>query len=134
MQAKDNKEIIYNFLRLLDQGEFEEAAQVFAEDATFWVTGTLPFSGTLHGRQEILDKNLLPSRDLTVPGTASIEIGTVIAEDDYVAAEWIFRRKTTSGKNYENYFFGLFQIRDGKIQSFREYLDTLYAKELLWSD
>ena len=134
MQAKDNKEIIYNFLRLLDQGEFEEAAQVFAEDATFWVPGTLPFSGTLHGRQEILDKNLLPSRDFTVPGTASIEIGTVIAEDDYVAAEWIFRRKTTSGKNYENYFFGLFQIRDGKIQSFREYLDTLYAKELLWSD
>ena len=134
MQAKDNKEIIYNFLRLLDQGEFEEAAQVFAEDATFWVVGSLPFSGTLHGRQEILHKNLLPSRDFTVPGTASIEIGTVMAEDDYVAAEWIFRRKTTSGRDYENYFFGLFQIRDGKIQLFREYLDTLYAKELLWSD
>ena len=134
MQANDNKDIIFNFLRLLGQGEFEKAAQVFADDATFWVPGSLPFSGTLYGRQEILDKNLLPSRDLTVPGTSSIEIGTVIAEDDYVAAEWIFRRKTTGGKDYENYFFGLFQIRDGKIQSFREYLDTLYAKEMLWND
>ena len=134
MQAKNNKEPVLNFLHLLDKGEFEEAAQVFAEDATFWVTGSLPFSGTLYGRQEILDKNLLPSRDFTVPGTASIEIGTVIAEDDYVAAEWIFRRKTTSGKGYENFFFGLFQVSDGKIQSLREYLDTQYAKEMLWND
>ena len=134
MAAKDNKETVLNFFRLLGQGEFEEAAQIFAEDAIFWVVGSLPFSGTLHGRQEILDKNLLPSRDFTIPGTASVEIGTVVAEDDYVAAEWIFRRKTTSGKDYENYFFGLFQIRDGKIQSLREYLDTQYAKEMLWSD
>ena len=134
MQARKNKETILNFLNLLDQGEFEEAAQIFAEDATFWVPGSLPFSGTLHGRQEILDKNFIPSRHLSVPGTTSLEIGTVLAEGDHVAAEWIFKRKTISGKDYENCFFGLFQMQDGKIQALREYLDTLYAKEVLWSD
>jgi ketosteroid isomerase-like protein len=134
MANSANKDGVLRFLDLLGRGDFEGAAELFAEGATFWVPGSLPFSGTLHGRQEILEKNLLPSRSLTVPGTASLEVGTVVAEGAYVAAEWIFRRKTLDGRDYENTFFGLFQMRNGEIQSLREYLDTQYAKDMLWRD
>jgi ketosteroid isomerase-like protein len=34
-----------------------------------------------------------------------------------------------SGRPYENECIGVFTVRDGKIQSVREYMDTLYAHE-----
>lgn len=130
----ENKAIVIRFLEALTQGDIAKAAEAFAENATFWVPGSLPFSGTLHGRKEIVEKNLLPSIELGIPGTTRVEFGTMVAEGEYVAAEWTFKRKTARGRDYANQFFGLFRIRDGEIQSFREYLDTLYAKEMLWSD
>ena len=34
----------------------------------------------------------------------------------------------------ENGCIGVFTIRDGKIQEVREYMDTLYAREVAFSD
>lgn len=134
MDAQKSKQVVLDFFQSMNEGEFEKSGQFFAEDATMWVVGSMPFSGTMYGRQEILEKNFLPSKEFTVPGSASVELGDVIAEGDKVAAEWIFRRKMTSGKDYENYFFGLFSVKNGKIQTFREYLDTHYAQKMLWGD
>jgi len=134
MDAQKSKQVVLDFFQSMNEGEFEKSGQFFAEDATMWVVGSTPFSGTMYGRQEILEKNFLPSKEFTVPGSASVELGDVIAEGDKVAAEWIFRRKMTSGKDYENYFFGLFSVKNGKIQTFREYLDTHYAQKMLWGD
>src|SRR5271170_5092423 len=130
MDLNQNKRSVMKFFEGINAGDMNAAADAFAEDATFWVPGSLPFSGTLHGRTAILEKNLLPSVKLSVPGTLKVEVRNIIAEGDMVAAEWVTSRKTISGRDYVNYFHGLFQVRDGKIQSLREYLDTLYAKEV----
>jgi ketosteroid isomerase-like protein len=47
--------------------------------------------------------------------------------------EWIARGKSAKGSNYENYYHLMFEVRNGKIQAIREYVDTLYAKEVLFS-
>ena len=39
--------------------------------------------------------------------------------------------ETASGKIYNNLYHFLFEIRDSKIQSVREYLDTMHAQEVL---
>ena len=129
----DSKRAVMKFFDGINAGDMEAAAGAFAEDATFWVPGSFPFSGTLRGRAEILEKNLLPSLKLSVPGTLKVEVTSLIAEGELVAAEWVTRRKTTRGRDYVNHFLGLFQIRNGKIQSLREYLDTQYAKDVLFS-
>lgn len=133
MEQNDHKKVVLEFFQGINQENMEAAADAFAEDATFWVPGSLPFSGTLHGRKAILEKNLIPSAKLSVPGTLKVEVRNIIAEGEYVAVEWITSRKTLNGRDYVNYFHGLFQVRGGKIQSLREYLDTLYAKEVLFS-
>ena len=133
MEQDDHKKVVLRFFQAINQGNMEAAADTFAEDATFWVPGSLPFSGTLRGRKAILEKNLIPSVKLSVPGTLKVEVTNIIAEGEYVAVEWITRRTTVSGRDYLNYFHGLFQVRGGEIRSLREYLDTLYAKEVLFS-
>jgi len=127
-----NRSVVLNMLGAVGRGDFDGAMECFAENATFWVPGNMPFSGTLRGRQEIYDKNFLPSEKLSVPGSVKVEIGRTVSEGSYVAAEWVFMRKTVQGRDYRNVFFGLFEVRGEKIQSVREYLDTQYAMDLLW--
>ena len=98
-----------------------------------WVPGTLPLAGTHRGRKEIADKNFTPSKDLTASNSLSVEILHIMGEGDYVAVEWIVRRKTSKGRDYENYFNGMFEIQNGMIQTFREYPDTQYAYEVLFN-
>jgi ketosteroid isomerase-like protein len=50
-----------------------------------------------------------------------------------VTVEWIARGKSAKGKPYENYYNVMFEVKNGKVQTVREYVDTLYAKEVLFS-
>jgi uncharacterized protein len=38
-----------------------------------------------------------------------------------------------NGKTYQNKYHFLFQVRDGKIQAVKEYLDTTHANDVLCS-
>lgn len=130
------KEVVRRFLCLMSTGnpeDMEKAASLFAEDATFWIIGNLAMSGTLHGREQILEKLFRPNFKRIVPGTVTLKLGKVIAEGEYVAAEWTSRRKVIDSKDYENTFFGLFRVKNGRIHSLREYMDTLSVKEAGWS-
>ena len=132
-EAATSRAVVVRLLEAFGRGDFDTAANLFAMDATLWVVGNLPFSGTLVGRKEIAERNLIPSGKLSLPGSTSIELGMIISHGQHVAAEWVFKRKTLDGRDYANAFCGLFEVREGEITKMREYLDTLYAKEMLWS-
>ena len=58
----------------------------------------------------------------------SVEVRTLTAEDDRVAAELIIRGKSAAdGGDYENWYHFLFRIENGRITEIREHLDSLYA-------
>ena len=129
------KEVVIKFLDFMRSAtpeDTEAAGMMFAEDARFWILGNLPMSGELRGREEIMVRRFRRGHARTVQGSKSLDIGKVIAEGEFVAAEWLSRRKVVDGKDYVNTFFGLFQVRDGKILSLREYMDTLAVKEAGW--
>lgn len=50
-----------------------------------------------------------------------------------LAVEWVARAKTVKGRKYENYYHLMFEVKNNKIQTVREYVDTLYAKEVIFS-
>lgn len=129
-----SKEVVLALLDAYGRGDFEAAMELFADDATLWIPGRLPFSGTLKGKDAIYRENLLPSAQMSMPGSVTVEIGNVIAEGNRVAAEWVFGRTTLDGRKYRNVFFALFEVENGKVKSMREYLDTQYAMDMLWSD
>ncbi len=129
------KEVVINFLELMGTGEWadmERAGELFADDVSFWIAGNTAISGTVVGREAVMERRFRPSRKRTVAGTLSLKIGVVVAEGDYVAAEWTSRRAVVNSPDYVNAFLGLFQVRNGKIQILREYLDTQAIVESRW--
>jgi ketosteroid isomerase-like protein len=53
-------------------------------------------------------------------------LGTT-AEGDRIALECEGDGRTATGKSYRNRYLFLFEFRDGKVTSIREYMDTAYA-------
>jgi hypothetical protein len=135
--SSDPKEVVFKFLRYMSTGapdDAEKAGDMFTEDAEFWIVGTLPMSGMVRGREEILEKRIRPGSRLTVPGSKTLEIVSAIAEGDHVAVEWRSQREVIGMPHYKNEFFGLFRVEGDKIAMLREYMDTQSVKESRWRE
>jgi len=133
MGVAENKKVVLGFVEALSSGKVEAAQAAVADDATWWIPGSLPVSGTHRGKKAIFEEFLGQAQALFQPNSVSIQVRNVIGEGDNVAVEWIARGKSAKGKNYENYYHLMFEVRNGKIEAVREYVDTLYAKEVLFS-
>ena len=133
MGAAENKQVVLGFVEALSRGNIDAMNAALADDATWWLPGSLPVSGTHRGKKGIFDGFLAKAAPLFEPRSLSIQVQNTIADGDCVAVEWIARGKTAKGKTYENFYNVVFQVKGGKIQAVREYVDTLYAKEVLFS-
>ena len=133
MGIAENKKTVLGFIEALSSGNLKALDAALAEDATWWLPGSLPVSGTHRGKKGIFEGFLAKAAPLFQPGSLAIEVRNTIAEGDCVAVEWIARGKTAKGKSYENYYHIMFEVKNGKVQTVREYVDTLYAKEVLFS-
>jgi len=133
MGAAENKQVVLGFVEALSRGNIDAVNATLADDATWWLPGSLPVSGTHRGKKGIFDGFLAKAAPLFEPGSLSIQVQNTIAGGNNVAVEWIARGKTAKGKQYENYYNVVFEVKGNKIQAIREYVDTLYAKEVLFS-
>jgi uncharacterized protein len=133
MGIAENKKVVLGFVEALSSGNLDAVKAALADDATWWIPGSLPVSGTHRGKKAIFEDFLGKAVTLFEPRSLSIQVRNAIAEGDCVAVEWVARGKSAKGKNYENYYHLMFEVKNGKIQAIREYVDTLYAKEVLFS-
>jgi ketosteroid isomerase-like protein len=128
MGIAENKELARRFIAAISRGDIEAISRSFADDGTVWTIGTLPISGTFSAAQvkeashRVLD---------LFPDGLEIEIKGMTAEDDRVAIEAESHGRHVSGKTYANVYHFLMRVRDGKIVEWREYLDTVHAKDVL---
>lgn len=130
MSVEENKKVVLAFVEALLSGNILDASAALADNATWWVPGSLPISGTHSGKRAIFEDfiNRVPFK----LGSVSIQIRNMIGEGECLAVEWTTRAKTAAGRTYENYYHYMFRVRNNKIEEVREYLDTLYAKEVLF--
>jgi ketosteroid isomerase-like protein len=128
--ANDGKSILTRYVAAVEAGDEEAVRELFADDATWTLdAGELPISGTWQGRDAILGEFLATALSYYAPGSVSFEITGMIGEGDRVVLQWTSRARTRDGRPYENDCIGVFTIRGGRIQSVREYMDTLYAHD-----
>lgn len=123
-----NKKVAEEFFAALNRADSAAIAGLYAEDGVVWTAGTLPFSGT-HTRAEIvggMDAILAP-----FPDGLKFTIKNLTAEGDRVAIEAESYGRHASGKIYNNQYHFLMILRDGRIVQFKEYLDTMHAKDVL---
>ena len=119
-----------NFWKAFSESDFETAFALLADDSTWWVAGDFPISGTYSKNQfEALINGVLDE----VPKGISVTPKVMTAEDDRVAMEAESYGERKNGKIYNNRYHILHVIRDGKIITVREYMDTKHANEILCS-
>jgi ketosteroid isomerase-like protein len=129
MGIEENKALVREYFRRMQAGE-PTVAEMMTEDVTWWVPQSSELGGTHRGKAAVLalmgkgvDLYQLPLR---------VEIEEMVAERDQVAVQLVVEAKTAAGLPYRNDYHFAFRIRDGKLASVREYVDTKYAQELLF--
>jgi ketosteroid isomerase-like protein len=66
-------------------------------------------------------------------GTVRLNIERLVSQDGWVAAQFSLAAKTIGTNiDYENFYFFLFEVRDGVIVRYWEYIDTAYANATLY--
>jgi ketosteroid isomerase-like protein len=68
-------------------------------------------------------------------GTVTIEVQSIIAEDNFVSCRFILDAMTVrANEHYRNYYNFFYRCEGGRIVEYWEYLDTEYASKLLWGN
>jgi len=126
MTLEENKRLALSVIERMSAGD-PSFADLMAEDGTYTVIGPPHFlwAGT-RSRDEVRQGAAEFFR--IVPGMR-MTAKTVVAEGDTVAIEAQSQALPPGGRHYENRYVFLFRVADGKIQTIREYCDTLYAHE-----
>jgi uncharacterized protein len=121
MGAAENKEVVR---KLREAKGIDAILATMSDDVRWTLTGTTKFSGTLNGKQEIVEKLFKPIfAQLETPGSNVID--NIIAEGDYVVVQQRGTgRRTKSGKDYNNTYCIVYKVADGKIKEITEYCDT----------
>jgi ketosteroid isomerase-like protein len=124
MSSEQNKEIVRRSVAAFSRGDFAGYLADAADDFRFTLIGDTPFSGTIQGKQAVLEglQSILGTR--LEGGAIAMTIENLIAEGDYVAEQARGTARTRHGKTYDNTYCRVWHIVDGKIRSVIEYLDT----------
>jgi ketosteroid isomerase-like protein len=62
-----------------------------------------------------------------------VTVDELVAEADTVCAQVIIEAKTAKGRDYRNHYHFVFKLRDGLIRGVKEYVDTQYAHQVLFT-
>lgn len=129
MGAEESKKVVMRLFEVMDKRDIEGVLDLLAEDATWWVIGSLPQVSGTHDKKALalLLKFMLPA----IGDAPKMSVDHVIAEGDYVAAETHTVGKTPKGFEYENRYHFKFEVKDGKLRRVRAYNDTALIKEVI---
>jgi uncharacterized protein len=131
MSVEANKQVVLSFFEHFSAGTVDAALALMADTATWWVAGH-PEKFTLAGtKTKAQFAELVQGIGAAMPQGLRVTPTGITAEGERVAVEAESYGETASGKIYNNLYHFLVEVRDGKIQAVREYLDTMHAKEVL---
>jgi ketosteroid isomerase-like protein len=123
MGAAENKQLIQSMFAELSRGNGAGYLDGLADDVRFTIMGTTKYSGTFHGKQDVVNRLLTPLMS-ELEGGLEVTPDAFIAEGDTVVMQGRGRSKTKTGKPYNNSYCQVFRIAGGKVKEITEYLDT----------
>lgn len=132
MSLDANKALVGEYFERMARGD-GSVAELLAPEVVWWVPPSTDWGGSYEGREAVLGlmEGATALYDAATP--LRVEIQQLIAEDDWVSAQFVMRGRTARGEGYENHYHFAFRIREGLIVRVHEYLDTKYAYEKLMS-
>ncbi|MER5800898.1 MULTISPECIES: nuclear transport factor 2 family protein [Streptomyces] len=131
MSATENKKLALAFFEHLMAGGLDAALALVDEKAVWRVSGQpdiIPLAGT-YKKSDIVGLATLVGK--VMPGVR-LTVTTTTAEDDRVLLECMSQGVSPAGKTYDNRVCFSLEVRDGLIQSIREYYDTIHANDVMF--
>ncbi len=125
---ESNKVVVRKFFEHVAAGDVPGLMALYSDAFTLWVAGSLPFSG-VHQRSAI--PAMVAGVRSVFPEGLRYVVRSMTAEADRVSVEADVSGRHISGKRYHNQLHYLFVVRGGKIESFKEYFDTMHAADVL---
>ncbi|KQC37225.1 ketosteroid isomerase-like protein [Frankia sp. CpI1-P] len=126
--------MVVRYVEAVRDGDAAVIRDSFAADAVWHYPGSLPISGEWRGRARIVDDFLGGmGRRLQSGAPLLVELTGILAEGPRVVATWTSRGTAASGAPYDNQCLGIFEVRDGRIVSVREYTDTDHVARVLFA-
>jgi len=125
-EIKENRETALSFIEAHAQGDWQLVESALADDAT-WQMGE---STVYRGREQIsaVSRQEASLLDMT---SVSSEIRHIAGEGNMVVVETTLRATSVKGKPYENLYANILEMKNGKVQAWREYFDRGLAKKVL---
>ena len=129
---KHNEQIVRRFFDTLSSGDLEKLRMMLHEQATWSVMAVgIQGAGEKKGRKAIIDEFLKPAREgLFEPKDPKVVIQTLVLQGPLAAIEAKGLGKMKNGKDYNNCYAFVIEIKDDKIFSLHEYMDSYYVSTL----
>jgi uncharacterized protein len=127
MSIETNKAIVTRFCELFSAGKMAAVLDLMSDDVNYWILGNrevVPSAGQ-HSKAGM--KRIFDAMTERVCGPIAFTPKSMIAEGDHVALEAESYGELKNGRVYNNLYHLRITIRDGKITSVREYLDTQHV-------
>jgi len=131
-ESKNEKLVRSFFEDVLNTGDLEKIRPCFHPDATWTPMAKpgIPGAGVHRGRKGIVDEFLAPVRGLFVDGDPKNTVENLFGKGDFVAVETHGTGTFRNGRQYDNRYAWIVEIRDDMIFSIREYMDTAYIASI----
>jgi len=129
--SSDPKTVVLDYLEDIKAGRHDAAYEAFAEDATWSTPPSMPWPAEFHGRKDIFEGYFAVDKGLFTTGMDNYDLETrlVVTQGEHVVVEMTHRSTGLNGNEYLTDHCLVFDVRDGRIQAVREYIDSLYLKE-----
>lgn len=121
MGIQENKEVAKKFLAAICVGDFDTVRQLMPEDGTWWLPKHMTVSGT-YKRDDFITLATETFKDAA--GPLELKFTAITAEDDRVCLEMDSFLDLADGRKYRNEYHMLLVVRNGKVISGREHMNT----------
>lgn len=130
--ANRNVEVVKKAIECMNTGDGPGYFELFADDIDFRMIGTTPFSGKYKGKQAY-GEHMQRVMEKLEPGI-TLTVDNLIPAGDWVITEFRGDTKTKAGVPYRNTYCMIWKIKDGKIVSQAEYMDTQLVMDVIFPE
>ncbi|GER09776.1 nuclear transport factor 2 family protein [Variovorax boronicumulans] len=130
MHTIDNKALVQRIHAELDRGNGQAFIDSLADDASWTLEGSTPWSRTYQGKQAIREELIKPLfGQFAGPYVSKTEC--IIAEGDRVVVLFSGDVPTKAGKRYNNRYCYVYRLEGGQVKTLTEYFDTALVERAL---
>jgi uncharacterized protein len=117
----DSKALALEYMRVLENGDFDAAFAKFAADGKVTVMGRTSSAADFFKVVREFRGNVI--------GDMTLKVTSAIAEGDKAAVEVTGGANLVKGVRYDNQYHFAFEFKNGKIAHLKEYMDTAAAQK-----